>query len=53
MIELASSEDVDAGAVTSAPVLAELGRMKFWEPQGFADRARALMDRITEEVAGA
>ena len=53
MIELASSEDVDAGAVTSAPVLAELGRMKFWEPQGFADRARALMDRITEEVTGA
>ena len=50
MIELASSEEVDAGEVTSAPVLAELGRMKYWEPEGFGERAQSLMRRLTDEV---
>ena len=53
LARLASSEDVDTDALLASPALAELGRMKYWDPESTEQSARQLMRRITEEVGGA
>lgn len=52
LARLASAEDIDTDALLASPVLAELGRMKYWDPESTEQNARQLMGRVTEEVGG-
>ena len=52
MTQLISEADVEPEKLMTAPVVAELGRMRYWNPDTCEELAKALMQRVTEEVGG-
>jgi len=50
MAALAASGEADPEFLIVAPVLGELGRMKFWEPDRAETEAQSLIERLTNEV---
>jgi len=50
MTQLISEEEFEPETLMSVSVVAELARMRFWDPATCEELARALMQRVTEEV---
>lgn len=50
LVSLAQSDDADSESLMATPVLAELGRMKYWDADSVEVEARSLIERLNEKV---